>query len=91
MSVILEIMVFCSGLVFFTGCLFVWLEDLSYVRQEGSCIQLIIQHIGIGYIAGSIVALIYAAVYQGFLEVSFTLAISIMCLGLLTIIGNEFG
>ena len=90
MSVILEIMVFYSGLIFFIGCLFVWFEDLSYVKQEGSRIKLIIQHIGIGHIAGSIVALIYAAVYQGFLEVFFTLAISILCLSLFIIIRNEF-
>ena len=91
MSIILEIMVFGSGLIFFTGCLFVLLEGLSYVRREGSSIELIIQHIGIGYVASSIVALIYAVVYQGFLEVFFTLAISIMCLSLLAIIKNEFG
>ena len=90
MSIILEIMVFCSGLVFLVGCLFVWLEDLSYLREEGSSIELIIQHIGIGYVAGSIAALVYAAVYQEFLEVFFTLAISIMCLSLL-IIRNELG
>lgn len=91
MSAILEIMIFGSGLVFFAGCLFVWLGDLSYLRREGSSIELIIQYIRIGYVASGIVALVYAVVYQGCLEVFFTLAISIMCLSLLSIIRDEFG
>lgn len=91
MSVILEIMVFCSGIIFLIGLLLAQVEDLSYLRREGSSIELVIQRIKTGYTIGSIGALVYAVVYYEFLEVFFTLAICIVCQGLLTIVRDELG